>query len=94
MRNLNKKKFFFFYPHTITIGLEAPVYRGFCGEGKGEGMRAGMAEGNFFLGRTSENIRTESYGRRFVCFYCYIFAPCEADAAERDEAAALFIYNN
>ena len=44
--------------------------------------------------RTSENNRTESYGRRFVYFYCYIFAPCEADAAERDEAAALFIYNN
>ena len=37
MRNLNKKKFLFCYPHTLTIGLEAPVYRGFSGEGKGEG---------------------------------------------------------
>ena len=36
-RNLNKKKFLFCYPHTLTIGLEAPVYRGFSGEGKGEG---------------------------------------------------------
>ena len=32
-----KKKFLFCYPHTLTIGLEAPVYRGFSGEGKGEG---------------------------------------------------------
>ena len=37
MRNLNKKKFLFCYPHTLTIGLEAPVYRGFRGEGKYEG---------------------------------------------------------
>ena len=37
MRNLNKKKFLFCYPHTLTIGLEAPVYRGFSGEGKDEG---------------------------------------------------------
>ena len=36
-RNLKKKKFLFCYPHTLTIGLEAPVYRGFSGEGKGEG---------------------------------------------------------
>ena len=37
IRNLNKKKFLFCYPHTLTIGLEAPVYRGFSGEGKCEG---------------------------------------------------------
>ena len=44
MRNLNKKKFLFCYPHTLTIGLEAPVYRGFRGEGKGEGrVRREMA---------------------------------------------------
>ena len=48
MRNLNKKKFFFFYPHTLTIWLEAPVYRGFSGEGKGEGVRAEMGEGPFY----------------------------------------------
>ena len=33
----NKKKFFFFYPHTLTIRLKRPVYRGFSGEGKCEG---------------------------------------------------------
>ena len=32
-----KKLFFFFYPHTLTIRLERPVYRGFSGEGKCEG---------------------------------------------------------
>ena len=48
MRNLNKKKFLFCYPHTLTIGLEAPVYRGFSGEGKGEGVRAEMGEGPFY----------------------------------------------
>ncbi len=32
-----KKKFFFFYPHTLTIWLKRPVYRGFSGEGKCEG---------------------------------------------------------
>ena len=48
MRNLNKKKFLFCYPHTLTIGLEAPVYRRFSGEGKGEGVRAEMAEGPFY----------------------------------------------
>ena len=37
MRNLNKKKFLFCYPHTLTIELEAPVYQRFSGEGKGEG---------------------------------------------------------
>ena len=44
MRNLNKKKFLFCYPHTLTIGLEAPVYRGFSGEGKGEGVRGESVE--------------------------------------------------
>ena len=29
-----KKTFFFFYPHTLTIRLKRPVYRGFSGEGK------------------------------------------------------------
>lgn len=48
MRNLNKKKFLFCYPRTLTIGLEVPVYRGFRGEGKGEGVRAEMAEGPFY----------------------------------------------
>ena len=33
----NKKKFFFFYPHTLTIRLKLPVYRGFSGEGWCEG---------------------------------------------------------
>ena len=33
----NKKTFFFFYPHTLTIRLKRPVYRGFSGEGKCEG---------------------------------------------------------
>ena len=37
MRNLNKKKFFFFYPHTLTFRLKRPVYRGFKCEGKCEG---------------------------------------------------------
>ena len=32
-----KKLFFFFYPHTLTIRLKRPVYRGFGGEGKCEG---------------------------------------------------------
>ena len=32
-----KKLFFFFYPHTLTIRLKRPVYRGFSGEGKCEG---------------------------------------------------------
>ena len=50
MRNLNKKKFLFCYPHTLTTGLEASVYRGFRGEGKCEGVRAEMGEGDFFLG--------------------------------------------
>ena len=36
----NKKKFFFFYPHTLTIRLKRPVYRGFSGEGRCEGVRA------------------------------------------------------
>ena len=35
----NKKKFFFFYPHTLTIRLKRPVYRGFSGEGWCEGVR-------------------------------------------------------
>ena len=34
-----KKTFFFFYPHTLTIRLKRPVYRGFSGEGKCEGVR-------------------------------------------------------
>jgi hypothetical protein len=29
----NKKLFSFFYPHTLTIRLKRPVYRGFSGEG-------------------------------------------------------------
>ena len=48
IRNLNKKKFLFCYPHTLTIGLEVPVYRGFKGEGKCEGVRAEMGEGPFY----------------------------------------------
>ena len=37
-RLLLKKNFFFFFcPHTLTIRLKRPVYRGFKGEGKGEG---------------------------------------------------------
>ena len=32
-----KKTFFFFYPHTLTIRLKRPVYRGVSGEGKCEG---------------------------------------------------------
>ena len=32
-----KNFFFFFYPHTLTIRLKRPVYRGFSGEGKCEG---------------------------------------------------------
>ena len=31
--------FFFFYPHTLTFRLKRPVYRGFSGEGKCEGVR-------------------------------------------------------
>ena len=33
----NKKLFSFFYPHTLTIRLNSPVYRGLSGEGKCEG---------------------------------------------------------
>ena len=33
----NKKIFFFFNPHTLTIRLAPCVYRGFRGEGKCEG---------------------------------------------------------
>mgnify|MGYP007013211527 CR=1 FL=1 len=36
-RNIIKKLFFFFYPHTLTIRLKRPVYRGFSGEGWCEG---------------------------------------------------------
>ena len=35
----NKKLFFFFYPHTLTIRLKRPVYRAFSGEGWCEGVR-------------------------------------------------------
>ena len=35
----NKKKFFLFNPHTLTIRLKRTVYRGFSGEGKCEGVR-------------------------------------------------------
>ena len=34
-----KKLFLFFYPHTLTIRLKRPVYRGFNGEGWCEGVR-------------------------------------------------------
>ena len=34
-----KKLFLFFYTHTLTIRLKRPVYRGFSGEGKCEGVR-------------------------------------------------------
>ena len=34
-----KKKFLFRCPHTLTIRLKCPVYRGFSGEGKCEGVR-------------------------------------------------------
>ena len=34
---LLKKLFLFCYPHTLTIRLKRPVYRGFSGEGKCEG---------------------------------------------------------
>ena len=37
-----KKLFLFYYPHTLTIRLKRPVYRGFKGEGKGEGVRVKM----------------------------------------------------
>ena len=39
MKNKGKKekKFLFYYPHTLTIRLKRPVYRGFSGEGKCEG---------------------------------------------------------
>ena len=36
-RQLLKKTFLFCYPHTLTIRLKSPVYRGFSGEGKCEG---------------------------------------------------------
>ena len=36
-RLLLKKLFLFYYPHTLTILLKRPVYRGFSGEGKCEG---------------------------------------------------------
>ena len=38
----NKKTFFLFYPHTLTIRLKRPVYRAFSGEGKCEGVRVKM----------------------------------------------------
>ena len=34
-----KKKFLFRCPHTLTIRLKRPVYRGFSGEGKCEGKK-------------------------------------------------------
>ena len=34
---LMKIFFLFCYPHTLTIRLKRPVYRGFSGEGKCEG---------------------------------------------------------
>ena len=37
-----KKTFFFFYPHILTIRQKRPVYRGFSGEGRCEGVRAKM----------------------------------------------------
>ena len=33
----NENIFLFYYPHTLTIRLKRPVYRGFSGEGKCEG---------------------------------------------------------
>ena len=36
-RQLLKKTFLFCCPHTLTIRLKSPVYRGFSGEGKCEG---------------------------------------------------------
>lgn len=39
----NKKLFFFFYPHTLTIHLKRPVYRGVSGEGWCEGKIAHIA---------------------------------------------------
>lgn len=39
----NKKLFFFFYPHPLTIRLKRPVYRGFGGEGWCEGKIAQIA---------------------------------------------------
>lgn len=37
------KKVFFSYPHTLTIRLKRPVYRGFGGEGRCEGKIAQIA---------------------------------------------------
>ena len=34
--------FSFYYPHTLTIRLKRPVYRGFNGEGKGGGVKVKM----------------------------------------------------
>ena len=44
----NKKKFFFFNPHTLTIRLKRPVYRAFSGEGRCEGVRADVRECEVF----------------------------------------------
>lgn len=37
-----EKVFSFYYPHTLTIRLKRPEYRGFNGEGKGGGVRVKM----------------------------------------------------
>ena len=63
MRNLNKKNFLFCCPHTLTIGLEAPVYRGFSGEGKCESVRAEMAEATKKHHQTSDGDKV----RRCFC---------------------------
>ena len=39
---IKKTFFFFFYPHTLTIRLKRPVYRGFSGEGKCEGKLSSL----------------------------------------------------
>ena len=37
--------YFFFYPHTLTFRLNRPAYRGFSSEGRCEGVRVKMRNG-------------------------------------------------
>ena len=49
----NKKVFFLFYPHTLTFRLKRPVYRGFSGEGKCEGVRVNRIRYTAYLTHTA-----------------------------------------
>ena len=56
---LMKIFFLFCYPHTLTIRLKRPVYRGFSGEGKCEGKLSPLT-----LALTPQSVLNPSYAYR------------------------------